>query len=169
MERFHGTGRKMITKAARNLGLYFSGTVEEKLATAQSLYCQHGHEMLESEDINKTLSRLKCYEKMLTSQMSTMEMGGRCSAYMAANSDAILLLVNMLLEVDIVYRYNREECCFLGRSGCILTIKPIFCLNYNCLQINESYHERQMRKLETLTGQLLTEQVIIESILLDCL
>lgn len=170
----------MISKAARNLELYFSGTVEEKLEVSRNLYRRHSHEILQLDYIKKNLSRLDEYEKILTRQMSIMDMGGRCSncaatsggccsAYMAANSDAILLLINMLLEVDVIYRYNRKECCFLGRSGCILIIKPIFCLNYNCSQIQSSYPLEQMQELERLTAQLLGEQVILEGMLLECL
>ncbi len=170
----------MITRAARNLDLYFSGTAEEKLKVALNIYSRQGNEIIECKNINKTLSRLSDYEKILTNQMNYMEMGSRCSIcaaksggccsdYMSANSDAILLLVNMLLEVDVVYHYNQDECCFLGRSGCVLTIKPIFCLNYNCFQINESYPARQIRKLEKFAGQLLGEQIILEDMLLDYL
>ncbi len=170
----------MINKTARDPGLYFAGTVEEKLGLAQRVYRIHAHEILEYENIKKTLSRLSGYEKALSRQMNLMDMGSRCtacaaksggccSAYMAGNTDAILLLINMLMGVDVVYHHDKEEenCCFLGKSGCILTIKPIFCLNYSCLQIHESYSAGQMQQLEKLTGQLLGEHIIIEGLILE--
>ncbi len=171
-----------MTLAARHLNLYFSGSVEEKLEVSRQLFAEHGQSLLQQLEIITGLARLQHSENALNEQMLAMDMGSRCSAcaaqatggccsgYMAANTDAILLLINQLMGIEVrVQHANDTECCFLGSMGCILQIKPIFCLNYNCSHINEAATTQQMLALEKKAGVLLGEQTALESLLLDLL
>ncbi|MEN8188834.1 MAG: hypothetical protein ABFS19_03230, partial [Thermodesulfobacteriota bacterium] len=121
-------------------------------------------------------------EKELTSQMRSMEMhhtcshcgsrpgGGCCSLYMAGETDVIQLLMNMMAGVT-VEMVNRDgvECCYLGGQGCILPLKPMFCLNYNCEQIQQQSGLEELDRLDQLSGALLQAQHELEKKLIDFL
>jgi hypothetical protein len=96
--------------------------------------------------------------------------GGCCSSYMEANTNALLLLINKLYGVTVEHQHSSDtECCFLGKTGCILPIKPVFCLNYNCKHIVDQASENEMEILDRLAGKLLYEQTHLESIILESL
>jgi len=165
-----------------NLDRFFSGTVEDKMERMEELYNRHGAQLLENEAITKSLALLREYAIKLSAQMKAMNLGqlcskcasrtggGCCSSYMEANSDVILLLMNRLRGTTVSRQHsNTDECCFLGDSGCILPIKPMFCLNYNCIHIHALATRAEMNKLEQLAGRILTEQTRLETILLQTL
>lgn len=171
-----------MTQAARHLNLYFSGSVEEKLEVSRQLFAEHGQDLLQQQEIMNGFARLQQSETALNEQMRKMDMasrcsvcaaqaaGGCCSSYMAANTDAVLLLINQLMGIEVKIQHANEiECCFLGSTGCILQIKPIFCLNYNCSHIRAAATPDQMQALEKKAGILLGEQTAIESLLLELL
>jgi len=171
-----------MTQAAKQLNLYFSGSVEEKLEVSRRLFAEHGSSLLQQQEIIGGLARLQQDESALNEQMRAMDMGNRCSAcaeqagggccsgYMAGNSDAILLLINQLMGIEVKIQHaNDVECCFLGSFGCTLQIKPIFCLNYNCSHIKEAASPRRMEKLEKRAAVLLGDQTDMESLLLELL
>jgi hypothetical protein len=94
--------------------------------------------------------------------------GGCCSRYMAAENDVLQLLLNMLAGVQVhIQQDNRIECCFLGKTGCILSFKPMFCLNYICSHIKGKGDRANLLLLEQRTGDLLTKQAAMEQLLLD--
>ncbi len=179
MENFYAAGgEEMTTQAARNLTNYYSGSIEQKLSVARQLYQEHGRRFLQNRAITDALEALKRKAADLDEQMSAMGMGVRCSAcaaevnggccssYMAGNTDAVVLLINLLLGITIKPVDNREECCYLGKMGCIFTIKPIFCLNYNCSHIRQAATTEEIKTLEIQTGALLSEQIGLETLLL---
>jgi len=169
-----------MTIAAKNLDLYYSGTVEEKLTAARKLFTIYGSCLLQQQDIGDDLAGLRQHEAVLDAQMGAMQMGKRCSAcakepgggccssYMAGNTDAILLLINLLMGIEVSIQHTNEiDCCFLGSHGCILPIKPIFCLNYNCTHIQDAATLEEMRHLDKHAGTLLSLQTKTEGLLLE--
>ena len=170
-----------MTEAKRhNLDHFFSGTVDDKMEEMEALYARHGKQLLANDAVISSLALLKEFVSALSTQMMAMHMdrlcsncashegGGCCSSYMEANSDVILLLINRLHGINVSRQHeNSEACCFLGSSGCILPVKPMFCLNYNCKHIHDQATRAEMNKLEHLSGRLLTEQTRLESILLQ--
>ena len=180
MENLYGAGReKMTTQAEKDLTTYYSGSITDKLRVARRLYQQHGPRLLQNRDITDTLESLQHKANDLDEQMLAMGMGARCSAcaarvdggccssYMAGNTDGIVLLINLLLGISITPADNGEECCYLGPRGCIFTIKPIFCLNYNCSHIQQEATKEELKNLEIRTGALLSEQIGLEKLLLQ--
>ncbi|HHD63684.1 MAG TPA: hypothetical protein ENK96_04820 [Desulfobulbaceae bacterium] len=169
----------MTTKAAKNLDAYYSGSIDDKLRVARQLFQQQGARLLSQQDILDALKGLQQGEAKLNRQMQAMNMGSRCSScaagtdggccssFMAGNTDAILLLINLLLGITIDQRNNGDECCYLGPQGCIFIIKPIFCLNYNCGHIKEAATQDEMRDLEMLAGALLGKQTKLEAVILE--
>lgn len=161
-----------------NLDRFFSGTVDDKMEEMEDLYDRYGRKLLDDEAVTKSLALLKKYAAKLSEQMKAMNLGqlcsncaslpggGCCSSYMEANSDVILLLINRLSGINVTRQHDDStECSFLGQSGCILPIKPMFCLNYNCKHISDQSTNKEMNDLEQLAGRLLTEQTQLESIL----
>ncbi len=169
----------MTTRAAQQMRSYFTAPVEKRLETARRLHCRHGRELGRDLVIRSFLDRAARAADDLEQHMLAMDMGRRCSAcaaragggccsaVMADNSDAILLLINMLLRGTVKEQQTSTECRFLGQSGCTLAIKPIFCLNYNCSQIRDAATEGEMEKLEHLAGRLLGVQTELENLLLE--
>ena len=159
--------------------LYFSA-VPHKLACARQLYEQTGRELLALPNMRQRLHDLTLLSRALQLQMGSMSMfslcgacaekpgGGCCSAYMANETDALLLLLNMLLGVEVTsQRDDAVECCFLGQEGCILTVKPIFCLNYNCSHILTGNETLVLKNLEKAASAVLLAQTAVEKMLLE--
>jgi hypothetical protein len=175
-----GKNTYIMTETSRHdLDRFFSGTVDDKILEMEDLYSRYDSQLLKNEAITDSLALLKRYAAKLSAQMKAMNLGqlcsdcasrtggGCCSSYMEANSDVILLLINKLCGIKVTRQHeDSTECCFLGHSGCILPIKPIFCLNYNCKHISDQATTTEMNDLEQLAGRLLTEQTRLESILL---
>ncbi|NOQ46466.1 MAG: hypothetical protein GQ559_07315 [Desulfobulbaceae bacterium] len=170
----------MAQQTAHNLDIYFSGTIDKKLKEARELYVRYGSRLLAHQDIRSHLENLDQFSSLLSRQMLSMGMdrlctacagrdgGGCCSAYMANNTDAILLLINLLLHVEVDKQHNNDvECCFLGKAGCTLPIKPIFCLNYNCSRIQDAATAAEIKILDKAAGKLLSEQIEMERTLLS--
>lgn len=82
-----------------------------------------------------------------------------CSACMAANSNAALIALNLLLGAKIqLQTHPVDACCFLGTNGCLFIAKPIFCLNYYCLHLQENIPPSAMQLLQAATSQMLSLQ-----------
>jgi len=159
--------------------LYFH-EVPQKLSCARRLYEQCGTDLLTLPGMRDKLHNLEVLSQTLQRQMASMLMytlckacaekagGGCCSAYMANETDAVLLLLNMLLGVTVTsQRDDSFECCFLGPQGCTLRVKPIFCLNYNCHHILTGNNSAVLKNLEKAASAVLLEQTAVEKILIE--
>ncbi|HHD56820.1 MAG TPA: hypothetical protein ENK89_03985 [Desulfobulbaceae bacterium] len=172
----------MPTSSPHTLDRFFSGTTSQKIEAMDKLFTRNGQKLKSDKAVLASLALLKEYEAALSEQMTTMNMdslccscageagGGCCSGYMEANSDVLLLLMNRLYGVTVARQHNRaEDCCFLGSRGCTLPVKPMFCLNYNCSHIPDQATAAEMKTLEQLAGQILTEQTRLETLLIHLL
>ena len=168
----------MTTQAAHDLNTCYSGTIDHKLLIAKQLFHRFAKTFAGDQQIIDSLAGLQHAQADLDRHMQIMEMGRRCvvcaakaggccSSYMAGNTDALVLLINLLFDVDIKQRQKGDECCYLGPTGCIFIIKPIFCLNYNCSHIQKAAGRGEMDTLSELTGALLSRQVELEALLLE--
>ncbi len=159
---------------------FYSGDVVLKLATAHDLHARYGEFLVQQLDIMSQLTVVLADEQISQAQMITMGMGetctqcanrqggGCCSRFMAGENDVLQLLMNLLAGVQVVIQQeDTVECCFLGEAGCILTLKPMFCLNYNCSHIKEERDAAALSLLERRTGDLLRKQAVLEQMLLD--
>lgn len=158
--------------------LYFSA-VPHKLSWARRLHEECGVALLNLPGMKDKLHNLEVLSQALQCHMASMSMfslcqtcavkagGGCCSAYMAGETDALLLLLNMLLGIEVTpQRDDAVECCFLGPQGCILRVKPIFCLNYNCHHILTGNDPAVLKNLEKAASAVLLEQTAVEKILM---
>ncbi len=160
--------------------LFYSGDVAVKLAVAQDLYARYGQALVQRPDIMAQLALVETSERALQVQMGAMAMGatctqcasrqggGCCSRYMAAENDVLQLLMNLLAGIQVVFQQDDGiECCFLGKAGCVLSFKPMFCLNYICTHIKGEGNPATLLLLEQRTGALLRKQADMEQLLLD--
>ena len=159
--------------------LYF-GSVATKIALAHSLYEQHGKTLLADAVIINQLAGLTALSMALANQMAALRMGeccsrcgsrgngGCCSAFMANETDGILLLINLLQGHEVSrQRQDDVECMFLNsETGCTLSPKPMFCLNYNCRHIL-SQNPALLASLVTATGDILRGQTMLEESILQ--
>lgn len=155
------------------------GSVDSRLQFARKLHQDCRSQILSKAKIPSALILLERTAEALSSHMANMRMaeicircseqesGGCCSLYMAGETDAIQLLMNMLVGVDVrPVRDDGAECCYLGNSGCIFVFKPFFCLNYNCREVIEPGGEKNRLVLEKLTGRVLVQQHELEKLLI---
>lgn len=159
---------------------FYSGDVVVKLAVARELYSRFGRVLLLLPEMRTQLTAVQADERALQEQMAAMGMGatctqcasrpggGCCSRFMAGENDVLQLLMNLLAGIQVTIQQDGDgECCFLGPTGCVLTLKPMFCLNYNCVHIKDKAQGEPLRLVEQRTGILLTRQAVLEQLLLD--
>lgn len=169
----------MLTGTAQGNDL---GAIATKLASARRLFAQWGDGLRVDDGLGRMLESLVAAAAAVRDQMAAMQLGTRClacasrsgggccSEYMAGESDELQLLMNLLagVEVRLIARVD-DSCPFLATDGCQFLIKPMFCLNYLCLEIRSRSDGESLRKLEALTGTLLQRQYALEQALLDWL
>ena len=168
----------MTTRAALLLERLYSGTPTDKLATARRLHTVFAARP-EDAPLAAALDELREHAEALAAHMRSLDFGalctacasrpdgGCCSAYMADNVDAVLLLINLLLGCDVrPVGTDPAGCRFLGERGCVLLIKPIFCLNYNCRAILDTTPAAGLAELFRRAAAVLSGQTRVEEMLL---
>ena len=158
----------------------YSGTVNDKLNQAGKLHANLGGRAASVPGLTEALGQLREHACALDEQMRAMEMGQRCgqcaatpgggccSAFMAGNADAVQLLINLLMGIDVIHReQSGENCGFLGPQGCLFLVKPIFCLNYNCSHILTGSEPGQLAALYQRAAAVLRQQTEVEGLLLE--
>ena len=156
--------------------LFYGGDISGKRELAERLFLRYGAELAQDPQVAASIKDLRCLHEALQQQMLAMEMdrtctrcaqkngGGCCSMAIAAETDVLQLLMNMLAGVVVKFqRNNGLECCYLGEKGCIFLFKPMFCLNYNCKSITLGGQHDHLQILEEKTGTLLRSQQDMEN------
>lgn len=164
------------------LSTIYSGEPTEKLTQARRLFAELTDRVTDSQSLAEELKQLSRQREKLDAQMASMAMGpqcsacaarpggGCCSALMADNTDAIQILINLLLGVIVEQQPDSgDHCCFLGPQGCLFAVKPIFCLNYNCSHILDTAEGGQLDALYRRVAAVLRQQTRVESLLLEFL
>lgn len=168
----------MTTRAAWLVQHFYSGTPADKLAAAHRLHTVFAARP-EDAQLAAALDELREQAEALAAHMRSLDFGalctacasrpdgGCCSAYMADNVDAVLLLINLLLGCDVrPVGTDPAGCRFLGERGCVLLIKPIFCLNYNCRAILDTTPAVGLAELFRRAAAVLSHQTRVEELLL---
>ena len=157
---------------------FYGGSIRARLAVAQVLFPHLVPELAANEAFAQLLAQALILQKELARIMAALDHGafcaacgakaggGCCSSFMSGENDVPQLLMNLLAGVPVAALRDDEECCFLGKTGCLLLFKPMFCLNYNCRQIRQGAVPDQMRRLEQAVGRLLQQQYALEQLLL---
>lgn len=93
--------------------------------------------------------------------------GGCCFPDMEWNYSVVHLLINRLLECPLPTRQAYEDqCLFLGDTGCLLTAKNHFCLNYFCQDIQRRLGPTSMKALLQVVGDEIMAGWKVELLLL---
>ena len=160
---------------------FYGGSIHARLGVAQRLYADLGPELATAEPFSRLLSQAVLCQQELSRIMADLDLGalcsvcgakvggGCCSSFMAGENDVIQLLVNLLAGVCVRILREDGECCYLGERGCLLLFKPMFCLNYNCRQIQQGAGPASMHRLDQGVGRLLQQQYGLEQLLLEFL
>ena len=170
----------MATQDAQFVQIFYSGSPAEKLAAARTLLAELADRLTASKLFTEELELLRSHAQTLNEHMRAMDLGwlcggcaarpggGCCGAYMAGNTDAVQMLINLLLGVSVAQQPDcGENCCFLGPQGCLFLVKPIFCLNYNCSHILDSAEPESLDMLYQRAAAVLNQQTRIEFLLLE--
>jgi hypothetical protein len=157
--------------------LYF-GDLAHKIENAHRLHREVGARLEANPEIQAQLDRLRRLREEVAEAMRCMglvelcrECGGRtgggcCSAAMADETDALLLLINLSAGFEAAPKRDDDfECCFLGPEGCSLTFKPFLCLNYLCRQIQSGSSPEQLARLQGATSALLGQILVVEELI----
>ena len=168
----------MTTRAAWLVQHFYNGTPADKLASARRLHAVFAARPEETA-LAAALAELRKHAEALAAHMRRLDFGalctacasrpdgGCCSAYMADNVDAVLLLINLLLGGEVrPVGTDPAGCRFLGERGCVLLIKPIFCLNYNCRAILDTTPAAGLAELFRRAAAVLSHQTRVEEMLL---
>lgn len=158
---------------------YYS-SFKTKLHLAHELNTQYGESLKIVPEISSNLALLEFLAQSLSEHMGSLNFaqfcsdcsakpgGGCCSVAMSEESDAILLLINLLAGHQVtIQRDDNFECYLLGAFGCILRYKPVFCLNYNCHTIKSLSESIPFGSYLTTSAKLLQCQWVIEKCILD--
>ena len=175
----------MLPRPKDMLTLLYKGSSRAQVERAENIAAWLQREPALPASLHVLLPQLGQEATKLTDQMRALGMGeacslcaarsfgGCCSAYMAANCDVVLLVLNRLLGTDLRIQTHenqgRDACCFLDPAGCIFLVKPIFCLNYYCGHLQERIAPADMQKLQTQTSRVLGLQCAFEEQLLQLL
>ncbi|NLX19999.1 MAG: hypothetical protein GXY53_12080 [Desulfobulbus sp.] len=160
----------------------YSGSPVEKVDIARRLYAVFFDQLPQIPQLSSTLITLQHHAMNLNVHMQSMGLGqlcsrcaagpggGCCSAYMADNCDVIQILLNLLMDVRVTFdTKSTVSCGFLGPSGCLFHIKPIFCLNYNCTHILRGAASQDLSVLYRFANTVLSGQTDAEAMLLSAL
>jgi hypothetical protein len=160
--------------------LFYGGDVGIKLEVAETLFRLYGRELAENTQVTDRMSVMYHLHQLLQEQMLQLKMdricsrcgsvdgGGCCSIEMAAETDVVQLLLNMLAGIAIsVLKRIDGQCRYLGEKGCVFLFKPMFCLNYNCDRIRTFDQRDNLKILEQRTGMMLKAQYDMENHLID--
>lgn len=150
-----------------------------KLDLAKGLHLSL-HAQIDTIPILRSLALLTGMAKDLSNQMSAMDFGHVCSNCAAKptggccgkdfvnGNDTIQLLMNLMAGVPVSFcQGNDKECLFLGKSGCTLSFKPFFCLNYDCQSIKDCASADGSGRYDLMRGTLLREQWRLEQLLME--
>jgi hypothetical protein len=163
---------------AKLYDLLYSGDIVTKRRLAENLFRIYGEDLQKENrvalvtlmDLQQAVQRqmLAMGLDRICSQCAQQSCGGCCSMTIAAETDALQLLANMLAGVSLTFRQtDNQECCYLGDQGCIFLFKPMFCLNYLCSKITGCVQSDSLRILEKKTGALLQAQHDMDWLLID--
>lgn len=161
----------------------FGSEVGRKIHLAHRLSSELGPSLLANLEVRSHLLLLAQRWRRVRERMADLRLaaschacaeasptGGCCSQFMSGESDALLLLLNLLVGRQVSgAEAEKGECCFLGRRGCGLRYKPFFCLNYLCTAINTKSSVTGLASLAEVSGQLLQAQYATEKLLLRIL
>ena len=168
-----GLGQRQVA------GLVLDGDLVLGEDHAEVVGVHHLDAATRAEPLAAALAELRKHAEALAAHMRRLDFGalctacasrpdgGCCSAYMADNVDAVLLLINLLLGGEVrPVGTDPAGCRFLGERGCVLLIKPIFCMNYNCRAILDTTPAAGLAELFRRAAAVLGQQTRVEELLL---
>ncbi len=141
---------------------------EQAMQTASVLWEAHAASIRRDDRLHAAVDRLAAANQRLSACMRAARMdkicrlcgeqssGGCCSASVARQVDEWLLLANRLLGCEPTpQQQDFTTCCFLGAHGCLLAVKPMLCLQYDCRALLSSMDLRRLAEVQDARQSLL--------------
>lgn len=89
--------------------------------------------------------------------------GGCCGASVARQADPLLLFANRLLGSPACPQNDDfTTCCFLGKNGCVLRVKPLLCVHYDCAVMLASVAPKRLAAVDEARNALLEAWIALE-------
>lgn len=140
-------------------------TIEEKIRKAWDLLVEWGerlradevvagllqHLTLDLADSRRTMQELQVIATCKTCE--EQEGGSCCGAGIENRYGVVLLLLNLLLEGSLAEAGQVPgSCYFLGKSGCVLPVRQVICVNYLCAKVRNRLLTEELIQLQTVCG-----------------
>jgi hypothetical protein len=147
--------------------------IREKIRTARELYESHGAAMALDRGIGSLGETLAA--KISASRRAMLDLGvvatckfceeveggSCCGAGIENKYDPVLLLATLLLGGTLPEsRCFHDSCYFLGKNGCLLTVRHVLCVNYICRKIKNTLTVEGLMKLQQTMGEELDTEFI---------
>ena len=139
--------------------------IKEKIEWAEACYLKYKDRFVKDPEILGLIHRLKKAIYASRNEMLKIGMvdecreceekggGSCCGAGMEDWYDAVILLINLLLGIELPKtRYDPASCLFLGPNGCLLLAREVVCINYLCNKIVEHIDAKKIASLREKEG-----------------
>ncbi|RLC24538.1 MAG: hypothetical protein DRH56_06545 [Deltaproteobacteria bacterium] len=150
-------------------GPLLSSPIGEKIAWAEDRWQRFGERLLRDGGLADSLRELETLAAASRRTMAAagivslcaaceLEEGGSCcGAGMENHYDGWLLLINLLMGVRFPgKRADPGSCFFLGKTGCVLKVRHVICVNYLCRKISDRIDPEKLAELREKEGEELT-------------
>lgn len=148
------------------------------ISSARGLFARFGSELYEDKECASLLSRLRwgiegtrraMHELGVVAECADCALHGEgtcCSMPTAYKCDRVLLLINLMMKVELPQKeIDPASCYFLSQKGCILSARPVICVNFTCARIQAAIPSRSLIKIQEIAGQELTALFLLEDYL----
>lgn len=149
---------------------------DEAIERAQALWEAYAERIRSDETAAIALERLAAAASGLQSKMRAARMdrickacgeatgGGCCGASVARQVGPWLLLANRLLgHAPPTQEGDFTVCRYLGPSGCVLLIKPLICVKYDCREMLSSVDWRRLEQVREAREALFDAWLAVET------
>ena len=140
--------------------------IQGLIDSARALYALYGDSILGNEiiadllhtykeDIGRTNRMMRHADIVATcSDCAKQGHGSCCMKDVEGWYDPILLMINLLMGVKISdSREIAGHCLFLGKSGCKLTARYFFCVNYLCPRLKSLLGQARAQEFISVAGR----------------
>jgi hypothetical protein len=153
-------------------------TIEDKIRNARALYREYGEALKNDPKIATMLQQLDDHVKKTWRLMDEIDVvesckncdeqegGSCCGRGIDDKYNALLLLMNLLLGVELPdERLRGDSCYFLTYTGCSLKARLVLCVDYLCPKIKKRLTHDQLVRLQVESGdELLTGFMLHDAI-----
>jgi len=158
--------------------LYFA-ELGARIERARELYGRHGRRLRERvvgearlDELDRLAAEVEARMREVGIERLCAECGREfdgacCTAHISEQSDALQLLLNLMLGCEVeTFECGPDACRFLGPGGCSVQLKPMICINHLCPELRQALPAADLDRVAHATADLLNAQVEAEDLVL---